>query len=496
MPVHVSNTVRTIETALSPAATWQWGQRLLIGILCCGLLLVTLVAWWAPEYIPLVPALLIGLTAAWYTLQKPLANLCTVLALFVLVADYEEGIQITEVLYGLYYLGFLAYWFGARTFLYRERILHDPEDKALFLFLVLITAYVPLTVLLGGRMTGLLSEWTALSMLAFYFPVKEACVRYRSGTRIMLLVVAWIFLFAAGRNLLIYQQILSGAIQFWQVEKGRVITNDGLLMTASLGSLAFLIFARKGWQQIVLLGLFLIFAISLILTQSRAFWVAFLVGALVLFLLVDRRYKGRLAILAVSGVTGVAVIGLVFFSDLLPIIIGGLVARFSSLSTAASSDISLVNRFYETAAVWEYIKVNPIVGHGMGYPYPFFSAIEKYTRYDAFIHNGYISLWYKFGIAGLALMLFAWARTAWKGVMAFRQDHATVTVRVGGLAAAISLIAYTLPANTSNPFFLSDATLLFALLMGIAGGTYRRARLDAESAAAREKAGIQSSHPD
>ncbi len=461
--------------SLTPEAFRWWGNLALGGALAFGLLVLLLLTWRAPDLLPGFALLLLAGAGAWYLFQRPLLNLLVLLAASVAISDYEAGIQLAEVLYGLYLAAFLAHWFLTRRFLYREQILHTAEEKALMLFLALAACSPALTFLFGGRFGGVMSEAFALSMLALYFPVKEACLRHRHGLLMILLVIGWIGLFTALRNFMHYQEILLKATQAWQVARGRVATNDSLVMAPSVVFLVVLIFARQWRHRAVLLGAFLTFFAGLLLTQSRGYWVAFLLGALVLFLLVDRRYKTRLVLLGLAGLASVLLIGFVFFGDYVTLIGASLLKRFASLGTAASRDLSLINRFYESKVVLGHILENPVLGYGMGVSYYFYDLTTDTTRVDTFIHNGYLALWYKFGVCGLALALFFWLRTAWRGVQAFRLREAPALPRVCGLAAAATLAAFTVSTLTSNPFYLNDTTFILGVLMGLAGGAYARA---------------------
>ena len=453
----------------------RWGRWLLTSGLVLGLALVLYLAWSLPEALPFVPLALLGGIALWYLFRRPLLNLCVVLALFVLTADYQAGFQATEVLYGLYYLGFLAWWFLLHLFVYKgwDEVFSVPEAKALFLFLVLITLSLPLGLLFGGVFRTAISEWAALTMLAFYFPVKEACVRYRHGAAAVLAVLLLIGTFVAVRNVVNYQAVLLHTARLGEAG-GRVVTNDNLLMAASLVSLVFLTFARRWRERLVLAPFFLLFFGGLILTQSRGYWVAFAAGTLFMFVVIDGRHRRRMLALGLAGGVLLAALGAIFLGDFLLSVLDGLVGRVASLGTAVTADLSLVNRFRESAAAWEYIERNPILGHGLGVPYTFYDLILGVTNKNSFIHNGYVGLWYRFGVWGLALVLFYWARSAWHGLRAFRMQPGPSVPPLSGLAAAVVLAAFTLSTVTSNPFHLNDATFIFGVLTGLGSGAYRR----------------------
>ena len=220
----------------------------------------------------------------------------------------------------------------------------------------------------------------------------------------------------------------------------------------------------------------LVFA-GLILTQSRGFWVAFLVGGVVLFFILRRTQRIRLVTFVSVSFLVAGLMGFVFFKDYMLLIVGGLADRFGTLESALTDDVSLVNRFIESGAVFERIRENPILGYGMGVPFRFYDMTFSSTREDTFIHNGYISLWYRFGIWGLGLMLIAYGAAIWRGFQAMR-SAADLMTRVAATAAVTALLAYSLPAITSNPFHLNDGLFMYGVLFGVTAGASARAKLE------------------
>ncbi len=456
--------------ALTPEAFWKWGRALLAASLVFGLVLVALIAWKASYLAPFFPLALAALSGALFLFKRPALNLYVALAAFVLITGYSEGLQIQEALYGMYFLAVLAYWFISRIFFYRDRLIHAPEDAALLFFLLYAGASAVWGMLFGAQVSTIIGELLVLVMLAFYFPVKEQCARSQRGTLIVLGIIFWFALFVSLRNVLEYRAALSSATKLYQIATGRVALNEVLLMMPALAFLVMLLYARRWHTGVVLLGCFMIVFAGLILTQSRGYWAAFLLGGMALFVLTDRRRKGRILLLMFGGMAVVFLLGLLLFADFMTTIVGGVIERFSSLGTAITSDVSLVNRFYETAAVWERIQTNPILGHGVGAPYQYFNITVDATRAWAFVHNGYAGLWFKFGLVGLGLMLYFWGRSIWNGVRLFRMQTAPRLLRLAGLSAALCLIGEALVANTSNPFLISDATLMIALWGSLASG--------------------------
>ncbi len=461
--------------APTPVQFWKWGRLALTAGLFCSLVLVLLVAWSGSLLLALaLPGLLVAAVAAVFLFRHPTLNLFVVLVGFAVVANNEAGFQLREIVYGLYLYAVLFHWYATRLLVTRVRFVHTAEDRALFVFLLLLPLTLPLTVIFGGSLTGAASEIFSLSLLALYFPLKETVSEHRHGPRILVATVICIGVLVAGRNLLEFRQQLSGATQAWQVATGRVVTNDNLLMVTSVFSLTLLLFARRWLSFAVRLGLFLLCFAGLILTQSRGYWMAFLLGTCVLFVLAGARVRKRMLWLGVVGLAALTGIGFLFFGAYMDLLVGGLAQRFVSVGSAITSDISLVNRFREARTVMGHVVQNPILGYGMGVSYYFYDIAHQSTDFDALVHNGYVGLWFKFGLWGLGLVLFFWARTIVRGVQAFLMQDGSSWMRICGLAAAASLVAFTLSTITSNPFFLKDSLFIFSLAAGIAGGAYHR----------------------
>ncbi len=465
----------------SPEAIRSSGVFVLhIGFGFTLLIILFISRFFNPLTVLIIPALFVGGIIFLYLFKHPLINLSVVLGLFVLVSDYEEGIQLVEVFYGVYYLSFLGHWFVTRTMIFKDSILSHPEDKAFLIFLVLVTLYIPLTFLFNGDSRSLLSEWTSLMLLGFYFPIKEACIRYKNGTKIVVGVLLWIGIFAAIRNIILYRQSLLDAELAYQITLGRVHFNDNILMASSIISLALLTYHKKIKKLIPSTALFILLLSGLILTLSRAFWMAFLFGVGLMFLAADAQYKRRLLILSSIGIGCFLCVLILSLSDYVDLIFLGLADRLLSIPAAITNDPSMINRFHESKTVLNRILQNPILGYGMGVSYIFYDIVHGGTDQDPFVHNAYLGLWYKFGVLGLSSVIYIWCKIVTQGIRTL-QINAIPLTRIITFSSAMALTAFALGAMTSNPFFLMDGTLLFGMLTGLVSGGYRRSLLEAET---------------
>jgi O-antigen ligase len=465
----------SLQQTPSEAALRRGGAALLWAGLAAGLGLLFALLWWAPGLLPVLPALLVGGAGVVYLLGRPLQHLCLTLLASALILEHEPGVQPTEVLYGLYCVFFLAAWGFDAAVLRRARPFASRESRALLWFLLLVGALLPLSFFFGGTARTVGRELIALVMLGFFFPIREACVRYRHGARALLLVALALSVFVVFRNLVMYQTLLSSAAGLWEMVQGRIVANDHVLAASSLFTFVFLLHAASVRQVAGYLLAFVLCFSGLLLTQGRAFWLAFAFGVFFLFVVVERRRRGHVLLFGGAAAVVVLAVGLAFFGDFVTLLLGGLLERLLSVRGSLTEDPSLLSRFYESRGAMGRVVENPVLGHGLGVPFSYYDILSRTTVTATFTHNGYLSLWYRFGVAGVALVLYWWGRSIRCGLRAYRLRAAPRVLRLAGLGAAASLVAFVLSAMTSNPFWHKDYLFGFAYITGLACGVYARA---------------------
>lgn len=458
----------------STAALRRGGIVLLWTGFGAGLLVLLALAWWAPELLPLFPILLLGTAGLVYVVQRPFVHLCVVLAASALIIEHKPGIQPQEVAYGLYCIVYLGSWFFAEIGLRRKNPFDTPEAKALAGFLLLVVLMLPLSVFFGGTARLILRELTALVLLAFAFPMKAAIARHRHAVRTFVLIGAGLAIFIAVRNLFTYQSILHDAERIADMLRGRVDANVAILAVASIFASVFLVYVERLRRAALYLALFGLFFSGVILSLSRGFWVSTVFGFVVLFVVVERSRKVRIAWMTAGGGLAILALGFIFFGDFVLLFVYGLIERFSTIQDAATKDISMLGRIYESRGAWAYIVKNPILGHGIGAPFTFHSILSRTTITQTFVHNGYVALWYKFGVVGTLLVLFWWLGSMVRGVRLFRRADLPMFHRLIALAAAASLSIFILSTITSNPFYHKDYLFTLAYLVGLILGINAR----------------------
>jgi O-antigen ligase len=446
--------------------------RLLRGALGVAVGLTLAVIVWTATVAPVlalaIPALAALLAVTWLLRQQPLAPLAVAFLLAGFALTRTAGVQPVQVVFAGYYLVYLGAWYALRVFVYRERLVRHVGEVALVFFLLYATASLGLTVVYGGDLFMGIREWVALSMLAFYFPVREACERYPRGIPLVIGIIVYLGLLTSVRNVLVLQEPFALATYAWEVARARATTNEMMLLTAAVMSLVLGATARRPLYVATALFGFTLFTVGVVLTQWRAYYVSLALGVLVLVTLLRRGERAKvIGIVSASALIGTLAAYLVV-GDLLLLLAYGLLDRALSITTAASADISFINRLLESRAVWEHIAANPIAGHGLGTNYGFHDITTGTEWVKSYAHNGYLSFWYKLGIFGLGALLAVWVGGILDGLRALRST--TGARRVAGLFAVALLVSLFPSFGVSAPFTTGDTVICFTLAIGLAGG--------------------------
>lgn len=462
----------------SDAAVRRVGQATLLGGFAFAVLLAFALAF-AHPLAGLVPIALVlgGFGAVAAHRSSPLAPLAVAFGLFGFASSYQAGIQPVEILFALYGYSYLGVWFGLRMWAYRERILSDLRDAVFALLPAYVVVAFVLTAVNRGSMMGAVSDAMNFSMLLYYFPVREVVARYKSGPRMVALALGYLGAVAIVRNALLLQSAFSSAEYAWQVTGSRAVANEMLLLVPAVGALAMAVHERGWLRPLVLTGVSVIFAIGVILTQWRAYYVDLAVGILLIGVLAGAAGRRRLVGLGVVGLVAGGGLALVFFGDFVTLLVLGIANRILSIGTATSSDISLINRFYEWEVAWELIRANPILGYGPGVSFGFFDAIFKGTWEKSYVHNGFLLLWYKFGIFALLGIVLAWGRSIWQGWRTWRESALPHSERALAFATAIVLLSLIPSHFVQTTFSTMDTLFAFAVVNGLVAGLGQRAAL-------------------
>jgi O-antigen ligase len=204
-----------------------------------------------------------------------------------------------------------------------------------------------------------------------------------------------------------------GAVRI--IPPGHVLMYSTMLVMLCLA----LYSGQSRWARRVFTFHFVFLNIALLLTYSRAQWLAAVLGIALIAVLIPREDQGKIARVVTVGlvllVIGYGLVGSAVQQTL------GSTTFFSSVSDRMLTIItpdetletdSLQWRVYETGVAMDAVNENPLLGVGLGNRYRGPTLVQNADelatedRYLRYVHNSYLYLTVKMGVPGL--LFFAW----------------------------------------------------------------------------------------
>lgn len=263
----------------------------------------------------------------------------------------------------------------------------------------------------------------------------------------------------------------------------RVVPPGHVLMYL-MATVAFCLMIANGQSRLVRLLCALAFVFlgaGLLLTYTRAQWLASLTALALAFLLLPSRHKkGAIQAVAVIVLAAVCIAGLSMGgvqeqAKTIPFIETSGARALSVLSPSETlATDSLTWRIYETQTAMQAITDHPFLGVGLGNAYrgvTFFQDVgmgdEELTR---FIHNAYLYITVKMGILGLLTFLwfyFAFLIHGWRQSQSVRDVQAR-TIIIALICAGVGLLQWSL---TTPHLFATESTVIVGLMAGVVAAT-------------------------
>jgi len=391
-----------------------------------------------------------------------------------------------ELIAGFALVGYLGHWYAAAILSGRPLVRTLFDAAALAWGTVGFAAAVVLGQMFGPDAYDFRADIIATLPFLFYLPVKEVCAKEDRGGAVIGLILCAFGLAATLTNGFLLQNAVTHADQLYKVADARFNVGETSITAGLMLALAVAAFAHQrgvAWGAIAVAGLLLG---GLVITRSRGFWVSSAFGVVSMVVVTPSEGRKRLVGYLALGMGAVVVLSVVLLGDRLLLFALGALDRLVSIREAGQ-DISLLNRFAEAQAAWQRVRVNPVLGYGWGVQFSHYSVIGHGTRHWAFMHNGYLSVWYKMGLWGLTLLLSVWIGAMLRAARAARLRALRPVDRGLALGAGATIAAFTPVAASSNPFSVLDQVLIVTLVLALAHGMADRAdRLRTAMAAASD----------
>ena len=325
-------------------------------------------------------------------------------------------------------------------------------------------------------------------LLIWYILTLSRCVNIFEGVRSIFILILFIALYISLENLVARDISLIDYFIKWVIVITVIISTYGLLQVAGIDFVKwdiknsplstlgrrnfageylvmvipyvyYLVF--KGKRNWFLYILFLLFISHLILTFTRASYIAFFVSCILFFILAGKRVSVNRKV--------VILLFVLFFSRI----------GFSDISTFERGTIK--SRFLIWNVTLKMIKENPFMGVGPGnfiitYPYYAKNFPDKMivAHRVSSVHNDYLEVCTETGIPGLLLflyLLFSFFRVSF---VLYRGSEDKERHLIAGIIS--SVVAICVNALASFPFKNPATLLLFWANVSFTGGIYRKVK--------------------
>lgn len=411
--------------------------------------------------LPILMFLSAGVLVTAFVIKKPVYFLLGYFILLPLALENPEGVSPGEIVF-LSYTIIIAIFFLFLPLLTGHLKLERSLDK-MFLLLTLMLPYASVLGLLNGAgVYPAIGELTYFAGVFIYF-----ALRYyfddKTFQKGLLYIIPLLLLFVVARNAYNYQEIILQAYVPWQVEKARVASNEVLILFFTTLCTAAFVYSRNLKQNIASILFLGIGFLSLILTQSRGYWLAFILSFAIIFIFVPRSKKSKILLYFSVILALIISFAKIYFPGYFDLVFNALIIRFESIATSARVDISLLERFEESAAVFSKIAVNPIIGYGFGTEYIKFIFFERFHLSTSYVHNGYLAAWYKFGLPGLLLLLSICISIILNSFRIFKHRDEAIH-KILSLTILATIGGMLLVNNTSPQFLAFDSILLLTVM--------------------------------
>lgn len=359
----------------------------------------------------------------------------------------DDDISLKEYALVLYLFGGLAIWFFGMLVIQRRRIIRHFGDKVILCALALSVFNLPIALMNGTSPLTWVREWLLFFMMLYYFPWREHLTE-RRHIQIFFVCHGAVFVFIGGMNILQYVKAASNVLYAYQIWASRKMLNTHIFLCATIFATLGGFYAVRRNTKLLMAMLVGFYAIVVVVSFSRGFWISGMASLVLILWLLDKRKLALLAIYTViAGFVFVLAVQAVF-PDKSVFIFKVLQARLSSSATG-TQDLSLRSRYYETQEILNQISQYPLSGFGLGSSFRYYEPIGNSYSNGTFIHNGYLFVWVKLGLPFFLAFYSFWfymMRRAYR--MATRTSVPMAKILAASCCAC--LIAFTILNVTSS----------------------------------------------
>ncbi len=409
--------------------------------------------WYVPA------ALAVGIAGITLMITNPkfwILFVSATLPLFITSSD--KGVSVADVLFGAMYVGTLAAWLFHRVFIDRGQLVRDWLDVIVLLYFVCVSSNVVTAYAYGTAPVDWVRQFGIGILVLYYLPIREYFTTKRDLTQLAV-VLATVLLIITAQSLLVYRSTIQASVYAYQLTGERLVPQ-----AYAMGCIAsFLLLISQPITKKRMLGILttFLFMVGLVTTFARTTWLAVLFTLLLAhFSLSVRELKRTLAlgfVFVVGAVTGVSIA----FGRIAQAVLHVIANRFTS-SSHFGSDAAMGNRIYEARGVLRYIEHNPITGYGLLTHYQAYDGYIGNSADKTFVHYGFLSPFYFFGVAGAVLQFLVLGVSLVRAYNVVRKVRRTHFAHVIALICFCVILAMIIENITAAIFFFRTAVFVLA----------------------------------
>jgi O-antigen ligase len=319
------------------------------------------------------------------------------------------------------------------------------------------------------------------SPLLFYLPLRRI-LNSGKRTSVLLILFGIIILLLSVRNVVTYRERVLEAVMEWELKSARSASNEINFVFGTIVAAAFLFFSQRRREMIGAASFLVISIIGLILTMSRGFWAAAVLGLGVMWLIVPVAEKKRMFMRASLAASLLIVTLLAVAPQYVTLASDLIVNRVVSSVGTSKMDPSIEERIIEYKQIFGELLDSPVLGYGAGTRYERYYLGPNTYRTTNFFHNAYLGIYFKYGLAGFIVFtgwLFSLMRTAFH-----RSKTAAEATRPLYQAIVASVFAMSIVNLTSPQWQAFDGNLflVFCTVIVLAPEPERLLRRDSSTA--------------
>ena len=226
--------------------------------------------------------------------------------------------------------------------------------------------------------------------------------------------------------------------------------------------LSYLMLEKRPLQSVAAITMVLLELLALILSMTRTMYAATPFAVLLIWFLARRDERKRVLsrVIWIGFLASVGVFLAVISSHLILMVAKATWSRIAS-AQLMGHDASMLEKFSEWTAETHAITRSPILGHGFGAYFRFFSTIVHYHIYQNFSHNSYLYTIFKTGFVGAVLFFIPFFGSLYKSFRLARKGEVPTRSRILLLGCFGCLIIALFSAYVGPVLFDSKTDLMW-----------------------------------